>query len=375
MGAGCAAGTASTCTRRAYASSFRAGGHHLAHGHRHSHRPCILFQELARAAVVGCRCHVALCVAAGAGLGIGLLGLSLPAAVLLGAALAPTDPVLASDVQVGAPGERRKFETKFALTAEAGLNDGMAFPFTWLAVALAGVSAVSTSDAIPVLGTWLAYDVLYRIGAGLAIGYVLGRGAGYLVLRVSDKLGLVQKTDGFLALSLTLLVYGVTELAHGYGFIAVFVAALTFRHFEKQHEFHTELHDFTDQTERIFIAVLLLLFGGALVSGLLDALTWRVVAFSLLFLLVVRPVAAFISLLPVKADLREKLAISFFGIRGMGTIFYLSFALREAKFSAADDLWAAAGFTILLSILLHGFTATRVMRHLKRTLPVEEIPE
>jgi len=313
-----------------------------------------------------------LCIGGAALASYSFFGLNLASAVLLGAVLAPTDPVLASDVQVGAPNEKAsKSETKFALTSEAGLNDGMAFPFTWLAITLA-LMAQGTGSG---LWHWFSYDLVYKIGAGVLMGYILGKLAGYVVFRLSEKIDFLSTRDGFLAISVMLIVYGFTEMVHGYGFIAVFVSAVTLRHYEKGHEFHDDLHSFTDQAERLLVAVLLILFGGALVNGILAPLTWPMVGFTILFLFVVRPLAAYICLLTAKIHMKEKLAISFFGIRGMGSVFYLAYAFKETGFGHEDELWTIVAFTILVSIIIHGITATPVMQHLKYTLPEEKIPE
>ena len=312
-----------------------------------------------------------LCIAAAAFLGYNFLGFDLASAVLLGAVLAPTDPVLASDVQVGPPNAERESETKFALTAEAGLNDGMAFPFTWLAIVLA-IGAAGNEYS---LWNWFGYHFVYKIIVGFVIGFLLGRLVGYLVFRVSKKFIFFKTQDGFLAISLTLIVYGITELLHGYGFIAVFICAFTLRHFEKQNNYHDELHSFTDQAERLLVAVLLILFGGSLVTGVLSALTWKMVAFSLIFLFVVRPLAAYASIAFSNFHLKEKLAISFFGIRGMGSIFYLAFAFKEMSFQYVDALWAIAAFTILISVIIHGLTATPIMKYLKNNIEKEKTPD
>lgn len=313
-----------------------------------------------------------LCIACAVLLGYTMLGLNLGSALLLGAALAPTDPVLASDVQVGPPNERIKSETKFSLTAEAGLNDGMAFPFIWLAIIAAGAHhELGRSDVI----SWLGYHFFYKIIAGVVIGYVLGRAAGYLVFNLSEKFPKLKTRDGFLAISLTLIVYGITELAHGYGFIAVFVSSITLRHFDKRHDYHYELHSFVDQTERLLVAIILLLFGGSLVSGILKPLTWEMAFFTLAFVLIIRPGAAFVSLLGLNIHIKEKLAISFFGIRGIGSVFYLAFAFQQGYFGYERQLWAVASFTILVSILIHGITATPVMKYLKKKIPEENEPE
>src|SRR5688572_5075234 len=146
------------------------------------------------------------------------LGFNIASAMLLGAALAPTDPVLASDVQVGPPLEKDRSNVRFSLTAEGGLNDGMAFPFTWLAIAL----TASTFDA-DTLTHWVIRDIVVKLGVGLVSGFLIGKALAYLLFHLPKKTRLATPADGFVALSATLLVYGVTELLHGYGFLAVFV--------------------------------------------------------------------------------------------------------------------------------------------------------
>ena len=121
--------------------------------------------------------------------------------------------------------------------------------------------------------------------------------------------------------------------------------------------------------------MILILFGGALLSGILEPLTWEMVFFTLTFVLIIRPGAAFVSLLGSKIHTKEKLAISFFGIRGIGSIFYLAFAFQKDYFGNERELWAIVAFTILMSILIHGITATPVMRHLKQEIPKERKPE
>ncbi|RYD81109.1 MAG: sodium:proton antiporter [Sphingobacteriales bacterium] len=292
-------------------------------------------------------------------LGFFVLGLNLSAALLLAAVLAPTDPVLAADVQVGPPNEHGKSEPRFALTSEAGLNDGLAFPFTWLAIVIASQGVSSSS-----LWHWTWFYLVYKIAAGLIIGWLCGKLVGYLVFSISEKYRLLKASDGFLAISLTFITYAITESFHAYGFIAVFVAGITLRHYEKGHEYHKQLHSFTDQMERMLLAVLLIFFGGSLVGGILAPLNLKMALVSIGFVIVVRPVVSFISLLGNSTPLKEKFAISFFGIRGMGSIYYLAFAFGEAKFKQQDALWAIVTFTILISVILHGLTAAPVMKRI-----------
>ncbi|WP_347138264.1 cation:proton antiporter [Paracoccus sp. SSK6] len=291
------------------------------------------------------------------------MGLSWPVALLLGASLAPTDPVLASDVQVGPPKSGEEDEVRFGLTSEAGMNDGAAFPFVHLAIAL----SLAAATGEPWAAKWLAYNVLWEIGAGVAGGYLIGRAFGWITFRIPAETKLAQTGDGLIALSATFLSYGLTEIIHSYGFLSVFVTALTFRHAHRSHDFHREMHDVTEQVERLAMMVLLLLFGGALARGLLDALAWTDIAAALVILLVIRPVTGLIGLRGFRAAWGEKLTIAFFGIRGMGSIYYMAYGLNHMEVAGAERLWAIVGLVVLLSILMHGLTVTPVMRHLDRS--------
>ncbi|HYH57378.1 MAG TPA: cation:proton antiporter, partial [Anseongella sp.] len=235
-----------------------------------------------------------LCIAFAACLGWAFLGLDLAHAVLLGAVLAPTDPVLASDVQVGPPQEKERDNIRFPLTAEAGMNDGLAFPFVWLAILLALPAGAEKS-----LGQWALYDLIYRLAAGVACGFLLGKLLAWLLFHLPRKGNQLVVQDGFVAISATLLVYGITELVHGYGFIAVFITAITLRNEEIGHKYHLKLHAFTDQMEKMLLAVLLLLFGGSLITGLLNDLNWEMVVFGLAFVLIIRPLAGLAGLIGI----------------------------------------------------------------------------
>lgn len=291
-------------------------------------------------------------------------------AILLGAVLAPTDPVLASDVQVGPPLDDDKDNTRFTLTAEAGMNDGMAFPFTWLAISLAAMSGTRQETLL----AWLGMDVLYRIIAGVLIGYAVGKLLAYLVISLPEKENFVVIRDGFVGIAITLAVYGITELVHGYGFIAVFVTAITLRNAEMGHKYHKKLHGFTDQIEKILVAIVLILFGGAIVAGILKSLTVPWAIFGLVFLFVIRPLTAMVSMIGIPYHAKEKMAISFFGIRGVGSFFYLAFALTQTNFFKGAELWAIVSFIVLASIIIHGISATTVIENLSGKYPhIQEI--
>jgi NhaP-type Na+/H+ or K+/H+ antiporter len=295
-------------------------------------------------------------------LGWVVLGLGLAAALLLGAALAPTDPVLASDVQVGPPQSGKEDEVRFALTSEAGLNDGAAFPFVYLAIAVALSQA---SGGQPFLADWLLIDVLWKIIAGVAVGWIGGKAMGFLVFRLPNRTGLSETRDGFAALGITCLAYGTTELANGYGFLAVFVSAVALRSVERRHRYHENLHTFADQIERLVMMILLVCFGAAIAEGtIFGALSWPVIAATALVLFVVRPLSGWISLAGYPASTPEKAAVAFFGIRGLGSFYYVAYALGQAEFEGTPVVWVTVCSVVLVSIVIHGILVTPVMRHL-----------
>jgi NhaP-type Na+/H+ or K+/H+ antiporter len=299
-------------------------------------------------------------------LGSALLGLGAATALLLAAALAPTDPVLATEVQVAEPADdpdADEDEVRFALTSEAGLNDGLAFPFTYLAI------AVSVAGLAPQgwLFEWVAVDVLWRIAAGLAVGL----GAGWLLRTLffsapSERFRLAEHAEGFVALAATFLAYGTAELVEGYGFVAVFVCACTIRAAEKSHGYHRVLHSYVEQVERLLTVLVIFLLGGAAATGLLAGITWREILFAALVLVVVRPAASIVALLGGRGGPRERTAIAVFGVRGVGSIFYVAYGLGEGEFPMVTELWRVVALVVIGSILLHGISATPVMRRLDR---------
>ncbi|SCG68637.1 cation:proton antiporter [Micromonospora halophytica] len=304
------------------------------------------------------------CIAAVALLGWWWAGLVPAAALLLGAALAPTDPVLAADVQVGEPTdvEDSEDEVRFALTSEAGLNDGLAFPFVYAAIAIATAGLAPSAW----LADWFNVDVLYKlsvgVGGGLLIGWLLGR----LFFRAPSELRLARHAEGFLALAATFLAYGLVEVVGGYGFLAVFVAARAIRAAERTHEFHSVLHDFAEQVERLLTVMLLLLFGGAVIGGLLAPLTWQAAVVGLALVFVIRPLVGWLSLRGAPGRPAEHWVIAMFGIRGVGSFYYLAYATTKADFPQADLIWATVGLVVIVSAVVHGIAATPVMQLLDR---------
>jgi len=286
-------------------------------------------------------------------------GLPMASALLLAAALAPTDPVLAADVQVGPPGEEEGGEIRFSLTSEAGLNDGLAFPVVILAVAL---TSASFSD---IWQNWLLIDVIWKIGCGGLVGYIAGRAFGWLTFRL-PRLKLSKTGDGLVAVGVTLISYGAAEFAHGYGFIAVFIAAMTLRATDRGHDFHSAMAEFSEQIERVLMMLVLVGFGAAIAAGAFAALRWEDAVAGAVMLLVIRPATGALALVGSALPWAARGLIAFFGIRGLGTFYYMAYAMNRADFAQAPRLWAMSSFVVLTSILLHGVTSTPVMSWVDR---------
>ena len=322
---------------------------------------------------------------------IGTLGLGLPvgAAILLGAVLAPTDPVLASDVQLEHPGDRNRL--RFSLTGEAGLNDGTAFPFVMLGLGLLGAHEIG-----PWGWRWLAVDVVWAIVAGLATGFALGTLIGRIVLFLRKEHKEAFGLDDFLALGLIGLSYGVALLLHSYGFLAVFAAGLALRRIERLaspgdddeppdvremaaagslEEIATDpekapsymaqaVLGFNEQVERIFEVGVVLLVGGMLSFRYLpaDAL-W----FIPLLFFGVRPLAVAAGLAGAGLPRREKGMIAWFGIRGIGSIYYLMYAIEHGlPPDLAERLTGLTLTAVAASILVHGISVTPLMKLYER---------
>lgn len=300
-------------------------------------------------------------------LGAALLGLGVAGAVLLAAAVAPTDPVLATEVQVGEPADdpdADEDEARFALTAEAGLNDGLAFPFTYAAIAISAAGVAPGGW----LAHWFAVDLLWRLGAGTLVGLLAGWGLRRLFFGArAESLRLARHAEGFVALAATFLAYGLAELAEGYGFVAVFVCACTIRAAERSHGYHRVLHQYVEQLERLLTVLVIVLLGGAVATGLLAGTTWREVVVALAVLLVLRPAAGLVGLAGGRTGPRERFVVAFFGVRGVGSVFYVAYALQEGDFADPAGVWRVVGLVVVGSIVLHGMAATPVMRFLDRT--------
>lgn len=322
-----------------------------------------------------------LCIVGVAILGWWVIGLAPAAAVLLGAALSPTDPVLASDVQVEGPTSLdvadgadidEHDEVRFALTSEAGLNDGLAFPFVYMAVLMATVGSYTEWGL-----RWVAWDLVGKVALGVLVGSVIGWLLAKVAFRASPaSLRLAETGEPLLALAAVLLSYGFTEAVGGYGFLAVFACALTIRSAERGHDYHVHMHEIIERLERLLTLVVLLLLGVAMTNGLLRNLTWEAALVGVLLVLLIRPLSGLVALWlgqgrdrvgDSSLDPGERLAVAFFGVRGVGSLFYLAYATGQADFGDHELLWATVGFTVGFSVFVHGIAATPVMKRLDRT--------
>jgi len=287
-----------------------------------------------------------------AALGVFVTGLTLAGALLLGAVLAPTDPVLAGDVQVGRPTEGGEHPVRFALTTEAGLNDGLAFPFVHLALAMAATGVITSG----LIGEWLWRDLAYRIVVGAACGVAIGWLLGKVLFAFPRSNALAETESGVFALAGVFVAYGLTELAEGYGFIAAFIAGVTLRRMESDHAFHVRLHDFSETIEHALTAVLLIAFGVAM-PAILAELDFAGAAVGLALIFLLRPAVAWASLHRSRLTGRRRLVVAAYGVRGVGSIYYLGYAGSHMRLANEAQLWAIVGFTILVSTIVHGFTA------------------
>jgi len=313
--------------------------------------------------------------------GIVVFNLPIGLAILLGAILAPTDPVLASEVQVSDPADTDRL--RFALTGEAGLNDGAAFPFVMLGLGLLGLHELGAGA-----WRWWTIDVVWAIAGGLTTGALLGKAVGRLVVYLRQRHLEAVGHDDFLALGLIATSYGVAVALHTYGFLAVFAAGLALRTVERdltgqdvpsdvsqiqgtieqiasdqQHApayLAAAVLSFNEQLERLG-ELMLVLVTGALLS-LID-LSLPAIAFALFLFFIVRPLAVGPIALAVGMNVRQAAMVSWFGIRGIGSLYYLFYAIiRGLPEGTAAWLMQVVLCVIATSIVVHGISVTPLMQ-------------
>jgi NhaP-type Na+/H+ or K+/H+ antiporter len=316
-----------------------------------------------------------------------LLGLPLGAGVLLGAILAPTDPVLATDVQIRHPGDRDQL--RFTLTCEAGMNDGSAFPFVMLGMGLLGLHELGEFGL-----RWALVDVLWATLAGIAIGVVSGAALGHLGWKLRSEPNEHTLMDDFLGLGLIGVVYGLSVLVSAWGFLAVFFAAVALRQTElklaagqdrtnrpQPDRIEPEAANaacpdvcpdneppptvsggslvFKEHLERLSELMLVLLIGGTL---FLDSWSWRAVGLALFLFMVARPVSVLASLLFTRTSWPMRGMVGWFGVRGIGSLYYLMYAIQHGlPEDLALELIQLTLIVVSLSILVHGTSVKPLM--------------
>jgi len=338
-----------------------------------------------RAPVLLAFASMAVTVALMTAFGYYVLGLPLGGAVLLGAVLAPTDPVLATDVQVRRPGDTDRL--RFSLTCEAGMNDGSAFPFVMLGLGLLGLHELGDNGA-----RWLLVDVTWATAAGIGIGVACGAGLAHLAWHLRTARRDLRLLDDFLGLGLIGLVYGLSLLLHAWGFLAVFFAAVALRQTELrlagsrperprlQSPSMIQSGDdtagpaiprisdasllFKEQLERLSEIVLILIIGGTL---FLDSWSLRAVGTALFLFLVARPASVLLSLVDTRKPWRMRWMVGWFGVRGIGSLYYLMYAVEHGlPEELALELIHITLIVVTLSILMHGLSVKPLLRHFWR---------
>ena len=318
-------------------------------------------------------------VAAVAAFAFYVLGLPLGAGVLLGAILAPTDPVLATDVQIRHPGDHDQL--RFTITCEAGMNDGSAFPFVMLGMGMLGLHEIGDFGI-----SWLLLDVLWATLAGIAIGVVAGVALARLGWKLRSKPHKHELMDDFLGLGLIGVVYGLTVMVNGWGFLAVFFAAVALRQTElkmakaAQTAFDGNITQqiarsaaelaspetvsegalvFKEHLERLSEVILVLLIGGSLY---LNSWTWEAVWLALFLFVIARPVSVVVGLLGTNTTWRIRGMTGWFGVRGIGSLYYLMYAIEHGlPESLSLQLIQMTLIVVTLSILLHGTSVKPLM--------------
>ena len=305
-----------------------------------------------------------ICIFAIAAVGHWVLGMDWGGAFLLGAILAPTDPVLASEVQLA--DIKDEDELRFGLTSEGGLNDALAFPFVYL-----GLHWIKDPNLDNWFRQWVLVDVIWAIAAAIITGIVAAKLVVWVERKAHKQLAADELMDDFVALGTILLTYSLTEIVNGYGFLAVFVAGIVVQRNFKDPETQHSRMEFTERIEKLMEVGTILLVGSILrLQPMLNyAGASLLVAGSLLFL--IRPVGAWLSTIKADSALAPghpplhpttRQLIGWFGVRGVGSLYYLSYAFGEGlQNQLAEQIAWITYTTIVISVILHGISATPLM--------------
>jgi NhaP-type Na+/H+ or K+/H+ antiporter len=281
---------------------------------------------------------------------VALLGFGVWPALLVGAALAPTDAALGASVMSDptVPSRIRR-----VLNVESGLNDGIATPI--VLVAIAGVAADEGIGGVHGPG-----HALVALLVGLLVGVLVGGAGGVLIRRARRKRWLSEELTGPATLALALLAYTGTLLVDGNGFVAAFVGGLVFGNTagpggEKEAYF-------VEQSADLAAMISWLIFGALAVPAIGHWFEWPVIGYALLSLTVVRMVPVALALLGSGFDRYSVAFIGWFGPRGLASVIFALLALEDLG-PAAQQVTATIALTVLLSVGAHGLTARPFARH------------
>ncbi|MBD2296795.1 sodium:proton antiporter [Anabaena sphaerica FACHB-251] len=291
------------------------------------------------------------------------LGMNWGEGILLGAILAPTDPVLASEVQLTDTNDQD--ELRFGLTSEGGLNDALAFPFVYF-----GIYAINDSNWHNWFGKWVAVDVIWAIAAGIVMGLIVPLAIVWIDKKIQKYRPADAVMEDIIAISTILLTYSLTEVVNGYGFLAVFVAGLAVqRSYTNPHKPLAQL-EFLERLEKLLEVGLILLLGTILLwEPMFKYAAQSLLVISLLFL-VIRPVGVWVSTIgkrPLNSHRRTfnpvtRSLFGWFGIRGIGSLYYLAYSLSKGlKGETAEQIAWITYTTVVISVIVHGISATPLM--------------
>ncbi|MCC3415102.1 MULTISPECIES: sodium:proton antiporter [unclassified Microcoleus] len=283
-------------------------------------------------------------------------------AILLGAILAPTDPVLASEVQIADIEDRD--ELRFGLTSEGGLNDALAFPFVYF-----GIYALKDNNWPNWFSQWVAIDLLWAGSAGIVMGILVAKAVTWIDRRLQRYRPADELMEDFIALSTILLTYSLTEVVNGYGFLAVFVAGIVVqRSYRDPEKPLSQLH-FTERIEKLMEVGTILILGSMLRLEALVAHGSYALLIAGLLIFLIRPVGAWISTIGSRLHPASRWLCGWFGIRGVGSIYYLTYAFGHGlKGETAEKIAWITFTTIVISVIVHGISATPLMNWYERRI-------
>ena len=276
-------------------------------------------------------------------------------AILLGGILAPTDPVLASEVQLSDLDDQD--ELRFSLTSEGGLNDALAFPFVYF-----GIHSLKDNNWQNWFVSWVAVDLIWAIAAGIVMGILVPRFIVWVDKKLQKKRAVDELMEDFVALAIILVTYATTEVVNGYGFLAVFVAGIvTHRSYHNPEKHHSQL-EFTERIEKLMEVGTILILGSILRVPSISQYAGQAMIIIVTLLLIIRPVGTYLSTFGSGARMTTRSLIGWFGIRGVGSIYYLCYAFGEGlKDQLGEQIAWITYITIVISVVVHGISSTPLM--------------